>query len=63
MLKLRGYLYESKHEGWYSVSDETFYPSTAVRSALDPSTGRKITVKLFCQRLYEEEAEAWVDFY
>ncbi|KAL8994012.1 MAG: hypothetical protein Q9169_005911 [Polycauliona sp. 2 TL-2023] len=42
MLKQRGYIYESKHEGWYSVSDETFYPSSAVHLKLDPATGRKL---------------------
>ncbi|KAL8815246.1 MAG: hypothetical protein Q9223_005605, partial [Gallowayella weberi] len=41
MLKQRGYIYESKHEGWYSVSDETFYPQSAVHLTLDPATGRK----------------------
>lgn len=44
MLKERGYIYVSQHEGWYSVSDETFYPPTAVQLALDPSTGRKFMV-------------------
>ena len=44
MLKERGYLYTSKHEGWYSVSDETFYPNNAVQLALDPATGRKFMV-------------------
>ncbi|KIV78489.1 methionine-tRNA ligase [Exophiala sideris] len=34
-----GYIYEGKHEGWYCVSDETFYPETQVRRVLDPSTG------------------------
>ncbi|KAL8695019.1 MAG: hypothetical protein Q9224_003459, partial [Gallowayella concinna] len=41
MLKERGYIYESKHEGWYSVSDESFYPQAAVHLTLDPATGRK----------------------
>ena len=44
MLKERGYIYESKHEGWYSVSDESFYPASAVHWALDPATGRKFMV-------------------
>ena len=48
MLKQRGYIYDSKHEGWYSVSDETFYPSSAVRLTLDPSTGRKYMVSRKC---------------
>jgi hypothetical protein len=41
MLNHRGYIYTAKHEGWYSVSDETFYPPTQVQNSLDPSTGRK----------------------
>lgn len=44
MLRERGWIYAKKHEGWYSVSDEAFYPQSAVQSALDPSTGRKFTV-------------------
>ena len=40
MLKEREYIYESKHEGWYSVSDETFYPEKAIEKRLDPATGR-----------------------
>ena len=38
-LNRSGYIYEAKHEGWYSVSDETFYPSGQVHKVLDPSTG------------------------
>lgn len=45
MLNHRGYIYTSKHEGWYSVSDEAFYPPSAVQPTLDPSTGRKIIVR------------------
>lgn len=44
MLRERGWIYANKHEGWYSVSDETFYPQSAVQLALDPATGRKFTV-------------------
>ena len=44
MLKERGWIYAKKHEGWYSISDETFYPQSAVQLALDPATGRKFTV-------------------
>lgn len=46
MLKHRDYIYESKHEGWYSVSDETFYPQSAVQLTLDPATGRKFMVRM-----------------
>ncbi|KAL6242259.1 methionyl-tRNA synthetase [Rhinocladiella similis] len=34
-----GYIYEASHEGWYCVSDETFYPETQVQRILDPATG------------------------
>ena len=40
LLKARGYIYASKHEGWYSVSDETFYPESAIEKRLDPFNGR-----------------------
>ncbi|KAJ9200665.1 hypothetical protein DTO021D3_2643 [Paecilomyces variotii] len=46
MLSHRGYIYTDKHEGWYSVSDETFYPQSQVQMALDPSTGRKRMVSV-----------------
>ncbi|KAJ6075203.1 uncharacterized protein N7446_002980 [Penicillium canescens] len=46
MLQHRGYIYTSKHEGWYSVSDETFYPQTQVQNSLDPTTGRKRMVSI-----------------
>ncbi|KAH8693702.1 putative methionyl-tRNA synthetase [Talaromyces proteolyticus] len=42
MLRHRGYIYTAKHEGWYCVSDETFYPQSQVQASLDPATGRKI---------------------
>ena len=46
MLQDKGYIYESKHEGWYSVSDETFYPEGQVHLIVDPPTGRKIMVSI-----------------
>ncbi|KAI2792272.1 putative methionine--tRNA ligase [Penicillium oxalicum] len=46
MLNHRGYIYTSKHEGWYSVSDEAFYPQTQVQNSLDPTTGRKRMVSI-----------------
>lgn len=41
MLRHRDFIYEAKHEGWYSISDETFCPESSVQFALDPQTGRK----------------------
>ncbi|KAF2405591.1 hypothetical protein EJ06DRAFT_526105 [Trichodelitschia bisporula] len=41
ILQQKGLIYASKHEGWYSISDETFYPQSAVHLIIDPATGRK----------------------
>ncbi|KAF2156908.1 hypothetical protein K461DRAFT_220169 [Myriangium duriaei CBS 260.36] len=41
VLEERGYIFRSKHEGWYSISDEAFYPDSAVHIILDPRTGHK----------------------
>ena len=41
-LNQAGWIYESKHEGWYCVSDETFYPESQVHMVLEPSSGRKL---------------------
>jgi methionyl-tRNA synthetase len=46
MLKQEELIYLSKHEGWYSVSDETFYPRSGVHLTIDPATGRKHMVCL-----------------
>lgn len=40
LLREKGYIYESKHEGWYCVSDETFYPESAIEKRLDPFNGK-----------------------
>ncbi|KAL3428305.1 methionyl-tRNA synthetase [Phlyctema vagabunda] len=40
MLQERGFIYKTKHEGWYCVSDETFYPESTIEKRLDPATGR-----------------------
>ncbi|KAI0015330.1 tRNA synthetases class I (M)-domain-containing protein [Xylariomycetidae sp. FL0641] len=43
-LRDSGYIYETKHEGWYCVSDETFYPENMVEKAVSPHTGEVIMV-------------------
>ncbi|PLW06158.1 hypothetical protein PCANC_02710 [Puccinia coronata f. sp. avenae] len=34
-----GHIYKGKYEGWYSVSDETYYSSTQVEKKVNPVTG------------------------
>ncbi|KAL4869448.1 hypothetical protein BDV12DRAFT_81885 [Aspergillus spectabilis] len=57
MLQHRGYIYTSKHEGWYSVSDETFYPQSQVHLSLDPATGRKRMVSIETNKEVEWSSE------
>lgn len=52
-----GYIYEAKHEGWYSVSDETFYPETQVHRVLDPSDGITKTVSKETGKVVEWTSE------
>jgi len=57
LLQEKGYIYTQKHEGWYSVADEAFYPQSAVQPYLDPPTGRKIMVR--CRRRdHTQEADS-----
>lgn len=53
LLKEKGLIYTEKHEGWYSVSDEAFYPRSAVTPYLDPPTGRKLMVGRSSQDKYD----------
>lgn len=40
LLQEKGLIYESKHEGYYCVSDETFYPESMLARKIDPVTGQ-----------------------
>lgn len=51
VLQEKGFIYLSKHEGWYAVSDETFYPASAVHLIVDPPTGRKMMVTCHLRQL------------
>lgn len=39
-LRESGYIYETKHEGWYCVGDETFYPDSMAEKRVSPLTGK-----------------------
>jgi methionyl-tRNA synthetase len=53
---VKGYIYKGKHEGWYSVSDETFYPSTQVQTTTD-AKGKQVTVSIETGKIVEWTAE------
>ena len=57
LLQERGYIYTGKHEGWYSVSDETFYPEASTKQTLCPTTGHKIRVSIETGRTVEWTSE------
>ncbi|KAM7208724.1 methionyl-tRNA synthetase [Naviculisporaceae sp. PSN 640] len=39
LLEKKGLIYETKHEGWYCVSDECFYPESMIHKTKDVFTG------------------------
>ena len=46
ILQEKEMIYLDRHEGWYSISDETYYPQSAVHLIVEPSTGRKIMASM-----------------
>lgn len=42
-LSHNGYIYQTKHQGWYCVSDETFVPDSMLKKVLSPN-GKPILV-------------------
>ncbi|KAF3919352.1 hypothetical protein ABW21_db0203828 [Orbilia brochopaga] len=44
VLRERGYIELKNHSGWYSVSDEAFYPDSAVQQIIHPPTGQPIII-------------------
>lgn len=41
-LRDRGLIFETVHKGWYSVSDECFYPESMIERSFVPATGKVI---------------------
>ncbi|QRV80422.1 methionyl-tRNA synthetase [Ceratobasidium sp. AG-Ba] len=41
----RGHIYKGSHSGWYSVSDECFYPESQVEQVWDPQDGKSYAIK------------------
>lgn len=46
VIKEKGMIYKGEHHGWYSISDEAFYPETQVSDFEDPTTGEVYKVWL-----------------
>lgn len=50
-------LYKGAHRGWYSVSDEAFYPETQIHDVVDATTGKskKVAIETNSEVVYHEE--------
>lgn len=58
LMKEKNLIYKSSHSGWYSISDEAFYPEGQVHEVLDPKTGKMKKVSIETNNevfLHEEE--------
>lgn len=40
----RGHIYKGSHEGWYSISDEAFYPEGQIKQVTHPESGETYKV-------------------
>jgi methionyl-tRNA synthetase len=43
-LKDRGFVYKGSHSGWYSISDETFYPESSITRGVHPVSKKEVTI-------------------
>lgn len=57
IVQRKGLIHEGLHSGWYSVSDETFYPETQVEEVKDPKSGKlkMISKETKNEVIYNEE--------
>lgn len=53
----KGLIYKGSHGGWYSISDEAFYPESQITEITDAKTGekKKISVETRNEVFYQEE--------
>ncbi|KAH3679963.1 hypothetical protein WICMUC_000706 [Wickerhamomyces mucosus] len=52
-LQENGYIYQGKHSGWYSISDETFYPKTQILK--NEENGRHYSIESGSEVVYTTE--------
>lgn len=53
----KGLIYKGSHSGWYSVSDEAFYPENQVTDIVDAKTGetKKVSIETRSEVVFQEE--------
>ncbi|KAG0134460.1 methionyl-tRNA synthetase-like protein [Tuber indicum] len=47
------HIYPGKHSGWYSISDETFHPSSGITTVVNAESGRKQQISTETQNVVE----------
>ena len=55
LMEEKGYIYKGSHSGWYCVSDETFYPETAIEEVERDGKIIKISTETKNEVVFEEE--------
>lgn len=57
LMESKNLIYKSSHSGWYSVSDEAFYPESQVKDVVDPVTGKgkKVSIETNNEVFQHEE--------
>lgn len=57
LMESKGLIYKSSHSGWYSVSDEAFYPESQVHEIVDDKTGKrkKVSIETNNEVFFHEE--------
>lgn len=57
LMEKKSLIYEGSHNGWYSVSDETFYPESQIENVIDQKSGKskRISKESKNEVFYHEE--------
>lgn len=51
LMESKGFIYQGSHSGWYSISDETFYPETQI----EEKNGKMISKETQNEVIYQQE--------
>ncbi|ODV78714.1 uncharacterized protein CANTADRAFT_53477 [Suhomyces tanzawaensis NRRL Y-17324] len=55
LMKSKGLIYEGSHSGWYSISDETFYPENQIMEVTENGVKKMIAKESRTEVIFQEE--------
>ncbi|CAI5759705.1 unnamed protein product [Candida verbasci] len=55
LMNEKGLIYKGSHSGWYSISDETFYPDSQIEEVEKDGVLKKISIETRNEVMYNEE--------